>query len=107
MTRNQQVAATILAQLGGHQFAVMTGMKNALTTENGVQFSIGRGAKNGINKVVVTLTPSDTYDVTFYRISRRGLTVNVIAKREFIYCDQLREVFTNATGFYTSLGGAR
>lgn len=99
MTTNLQVAETIRQQLGGARFAVMTGAKNFVAGENMLLFSVGRGAKAGINKVRVTLDPSDTYTVEFFRI--RGVNVKTIAKHSDIYCDQLQDVFTSETGFYT------
>lgn len=60
MTTNLQVAETIRQQLGGARFAMMTGAKNFVGGENMLLFSVGRGAKAGINRVRVTLDPSDT-----------------------------------------------
>ncbi len=63
MTNNQIIAKTILEQLGGGRFMAMTGAKNMVAIENGLQFDLPRTrhyVKDGINKVQVVLDPSDT-----------------------------------------------
>jgi len=99
------VAKTILSQLGGNRFKMMTGAKNFIGTDNSLIFKLpgaGGFCKNGINKVVITLMPSDTYKVDFYRT--RGATVKLIESCEDVYCNNLREVFERITGLCTSLG---
>ena len=59
--------------------------------------------KQKINKVKVTLTPDDTYTVTFLKWSRAKLEMTTLATRENVYVDNLREVFTSETGLETSL----
>lgn len=95
-----QVATTILNQLGGNRFAVMTGAKNFVATSDGVSFAIGKNAK-GINRVVITLTPMDDYKVDFWNVRNAAITEK--AKFTGVYCDQLQEIFTAATGMYTRL----
>lgn len=104
MTRTEarQIAETILEQLGGRRFLAMTGAKDLFRTEAGLQFSLpARFAKNGVNRVLVELDPSDTYSVTFGRI--RGLEWRELAKETGVYADQLRAVFTERTGLATGL----
>jgi hypothetical protein len=80
----------------------MTGANSLLQDGNAMlTFKIGGGAKNRINRVRVQLNAADTYDVTFYKGS--PLNIAVVAEVEGIYADQLAEVFTDATGFATSL----
>jgi len=101
------VAKTILAQLGGNRFAVMTGAKNLMhgADSNGspyLSFKLpSRFATNGINFVRVTLTPADDYKVEFVKVW--GMNLKTIAVREGVYADTLRSVFTEATGLDTSL----
>jgi len=102
---NMQVAETILAQLGGRRFIVMTGAKNFLGDERSLSFRLpGAGGRttDGINYVKVQLNAEDTYDLTFLRL--RGVNVKHVAERKSIYNDQLQEVFTRVTGLNTSLG---
>ena len=95
------IADTILEQLGGMRFIAMTGMRQAAAGKAELQFKIPRS--NGINCVRIYLEPSDTYEVTFYDIKRRGLNVDIVERLTGIYADQLAEVFTAQTGLETRL----
>lgn len=97
------VANTILQQLGGNRFAMMTGAKQFVGSADALMFSIGKGAKDKINKVRVTLTPDDLYTVEFMKYSPTKFTVTEIAKVEGVYNDMLQEIFTKYTGFFTTL----
>jgi hypothetical protein len=101
------VANEILRQLGGGRFMAMVGGKNALATtvngKNGLQVQIGRGAKNGINRLVVLLDEgSDTYDMQLWRIGQRGLSTTKVWEGDGLYAEDLARIFTDKTGFYTS-----
>ena len=103
-----RVAETILQQLGGHKFIVMTGATRICALESGLQFSLpgGRGfAKQGINKVQIILNPSDTYTVKFMRIRHKhvDLEIDVISNHSDIYAEDLQELFTRKTGLETHL----
>lgn len=94
-----QIAEIILQQLGGGRFKAMTGAWNFVAIERGLRFSIP--AVRGINRVTVTLTPADDYDVKFdfYRGGNfydRGI-------RRGVYADNLQAVFTHETGLDTHL----
>ena len=98
---SMEVAKTILQQLGGNKFIVMTGAKNFTGSPDALSFKLPGGGgfcKDGINAV----TPADDYNIDFMRV--RGMTVKTIKKVDGIYFDQLQEVFTEATGLRTSLG---
>lgn len=95
-----QVAQTIREQLGP-AFDAMTGARNFVGSHRCLQFTIGRGAHDGINRVRIELAPSDTYTLTFYRV--RALKFTVVATVYGVYADQLRATFTAATGMETSL----
>jgi hypothetical protein len=98
MTRNQEIAQTILSQIGGQRrLVLMTGAKHFVAIESGLQFKIGVGAKDGINCVRVTLTPMDEYDVEFMRV--RGMTSKTIAKHEGAHAEDLVSLFQKATGW--------
>lgn len=98
-----QVANTILQQLGGNRFIAMTGAKHFVGSSNSLQFSIGRGAKDKINKVKITLDEGqDLYSMEFYYF--RGMNYKKIGKaEEGLYFDMLQERFTDRTGMYTQL----
>jgi len=95
------IAKTILEQLGGNKFVVMTGAKNFLNIGNGLSFKLpGAGfTKNGINYIKIILEPNDTYTMEFGRI--RGTNYKIISQHSDIYFDQLQEIFTQETGLDT------
>jgi hypothetical protein len=94
------VANTILEQLGGRQFALLTGSKNFLATENGLRMNVGRNAK-GVNVLEVRLEPTDTYTVVAYR--RAGGELIEVETSSQVYCDTLKDTFEGLTGLYTTL----
>jgi hypothetical protein len=98
------VAQTILEQLGGHRFRVMTGAKNFIGDVKALSFRLpGSGfAKDGVNFVRITLNALDTYDMEFGRV--RGRNVKMLYTESGIYADKLQTVFTRVTGLNTSLG---
>jgi hypothetical protein len=97
---NLDVAKTILEQLGGKKFIVMTGAKNLVGSKNSLSFNIGRNA-GSINGVRIELRPSDLYTISFLRI-RKG-DVKTVKEFKDVYADQLQELFTQVTGMYTHL----
>ena len=100
LTESQQVAKTILQQLGGNKFIAMTGAKNFGSSKNSLQFKIGRNSKS-ISHVIITLKSSDLYDVEFIRM--RGTSRKVVKKLKGVYADMLQKIFTKYTGMRTSL----
>jgi hypothetical protein len=96
------VATTIIDQLGGNRFIAMTGANRFYAFPDGVSFRIPtRSAKNGINSVMITLTPDDLYDVEFGTV--RAMKYTVKSAHKGIYFDMLQELFTAETGLYTHL----
>ena len=93
---------TLLQQLGGNKFMVMTGAKNLMVDkkEKSLHMRIGKNSK-GINHVKITLMPDDTYKMDFGRI--RKLDYKVVRSVTGVYAEALRDVFTEVTGLYTSL----
>ena len=114
-TRNEQIqiANTIIQQLGGNRFRVMTGARNFRTMESGLSFNIPGGggfAKDGINIIQITLDPDDTYTIRAFKGRRargtpKGTTPVVQAKGDHsgVYNDMLPAVFTDMTGLETHL----
>lgn len=97
---NMQIAQTILEQLGGKRFIIMTGAKNLGAGENYLSFKIGRNPK-GVTHVKITLTPMDLYDMEFFKV--RGTSFKKVSEIDGVYFDQLQDIFTDRTGLYTSL----
>lgn len=101
MTRNQEIAATILEQLGGRRFVAMTGAKNLVAIENGLAMQIGRNAKSVTHIRIVLDLGADLYNVEALRC--RGSTRKVVDTAEGLYADNLAETFEHMTGLATSL----
>lgn len=96
------ISETILEQLGGNKFLVMTGAKNLVKSdkEKWLSFRIGRN-KSKANLVKIQLLSTDTYKVTFGRV--HGMNYRDLDVFINIYGDQLRDIFTDYTGLYTKL----
>ena len=92
------VANTILQQLGGRRFILMTGAKTMIATNKGLKFILTIGKVNG---VAIDLEPSDTYTMRFYRV--RGQTVTLLGEHSDVYAEDLRGIFERETGLATSL----
>lgn len=93
MENNKAVAETILEQLGGNQFLVMTGAKNLLFGDKSLIFQAAR------HSFQIQLEPSDTYAVKM--ASLRNGSVKRFA--QLVYADQLRATFETFSGLRTSL----
>lgn len=94
------VARTILDQLGGSRFLMMTGAKNLIGISNGLSFKVGRNAK-GVSHVRVTLTDADDYDVEF--LACRAGDIKTKSHCAGVYSDNLQSIFTAHTGLDTRL----
>lgn len=130
MTRIE-IANTILNQLGGNHFVVMTGAKNFVTVDNGLRFQIGKNSSKA-NVVKVMLQVDDTYTMQFWNkgrefnpytlmvkyfdqgMSEEQVKVKVAAAeknaepkmlKEYngLFFDQLQEFFTEYTHMNTKL----
>ena len=95
------VAKTILEQLGGNKFRVMTGAKNFMGFTDGLVMKIGRNSSNS-NYLKITLNSMDTYDMEFAKVTRM-VEKKSVTEYNNIYCDMLTDQFTSHTGMYTSL----
>jgi hypothetical protein len=97
-----QVAHTILQQLGGRRFLAMTGAQ-CLTDTRALTVKLPRSAV-----VVIELDPSDTYTVKFGKVSTMRQILNGAdavkwnSTHEGVYADRLCALFTEQTGLYTS-----
>ena len=99
-----KIAETILQQLGGNRFIVMTGAKNFMDLGDGLSFKFPKTMKK-INYVKIKLNYLDLYNITFGKITK-GIDwkLKIIKKGvNDIYADQLQDIFTKYTGLYTSL----
>lgn len=97
------VAKTILEQLGGRMFLAMTGARDMVGSDDSLMMRLPNTTKGNGVKFIVALTAMDDYTLTIGRMD--GVDFKELDKREGVYCDNLRAVFTDMTGLYTSLAG--
>lgn len=107
------IATTILNQLGGNKFKVMTGSKNFFYeggTEKNQNVSLRMDlTKNiaNVNRLQITLEADDTYTMYFYKLTINRTTfdhkITNEVKHEGVYADMLQKLFTETTGLYTYL----
>ena len=102
--QDKQVAETILEQLGGAMFLRMTGAKGLLWDKNLLSMQLPNNfAKDGINRVKITLDPSDTYTVEFGVYTKRTFTYTKLHEVSGVYDDMLCRIFEDKTGLRVSL----
>lgn len=106
---NNTVAQTILAQLGGRRFQMMTGVRKLSADGNTLSFVLpntkyGKSSVsvNGTIYVMrITLTAADDYTVRLEAM--KAFKPTMLGETEGVYCDQLEQVFESMTGLYTRL----
>ena len=109
------LAQTILQQMGGNKFLVMTGCKDLVWDEKNstLRMSIPRNGSKA-NRLWVTYNwGSDSYTMRFFRYTAPRLNsktyewseekITEVAEFKEIYFDQLQELFTEVTKMYTRL----
>lgn len=98
----QQIAQTILNQLGGNKFKVMTGSHSFGISDCGLHFKI---RKNNTKASVVQIdldVSKDLYTMIFSSFTMaKGL--ETVAHFEEVYAEDLQTVFKEFTGLDTSL----
>ncbi len=99
MTTNQQVASTILEQLGGGRFVAMTGACYMTAGDQCLNLRF-KGSK-AANHLTVKLEPSDTYTLTFGKV--RGMNYTKLEPITGVYAEDLQRIFTSTTGLHTRL----
>ncbi len=87
-----KVANTILEQLGGRRFVLMTGAKRFTGTENALSFTAARKAYR------ITLDASDTYTVRQTTFAGR-----VLREESLVYADQLQRTIRRFSGLEVSM----
>jgi hypothetical protein len=97
------VAEIIREQIGPIAFLMMGTKKDIWKDGNSLIFKV-RGSK--WQKIKITLQPSDTYDVEFFRIVRG--TFKVVQKKvEDVYVDMLHDIIEDETGLCLSINARR
>ena len=98
---NQSQAKTLLRQLGGNKFIMMTGAKQMSIGKDGLTMKIGRNSKS-ITHVAIDLDRGkDLYIMKFIRV-RKGIP-KVVKQYDSVYADNLNNIFEKETGLYTRL----
>jgi hypothetical protein len=95
-----EVANTILKQLGGGTFCVMVGAKFITALPNGISLKIMRNVSKATH-IRITLDTNDLYHVEF--IKCRGVSISTVKEFENVYFDQLVSIFEQTTQLYTRL----
>ena len=110
------VAQTILEQLGGNKFVVMTGAKNFVADGNTLRMTLPKNMSKA-NRLYITLDADDTYTMRFFKFTPSKLKVDhkkgiaefteektkEVKTYKGVYFDMLQELFTEVTGMYTHL----
>lgn len=97
------IAKTILNQLGGQRFILMTGSKDFVGGNDYLQFKVGRNL-NGISHVKIIYNyGKDLYTAIFMKWNGRKMEFKEVAKFEELYCEDLTERFVEQTGLLTRL----
>ena len=99
------IARTILEQIGGKRFAVMTGSRDFVDMGNGLRMSLARNKTSANRLDIIYDAGTDLYNMRFYRKTFSKKTIESKSKdvevHEGIFFDMLEEVFTQVTGLYT------
>jgi len=95
------VANTILAQLGGHRFCVMTGAKNLVGSDDTLRFQFGRNSSRSNRMSILLDRGTDTYNVRFYHVLKRMEFLD--EEFSMVHAEDLRDLFSRYTGMATSL----
>lgn len=104
-TMDNQIAVTILQQIGGHRFAAMTGSHDFINLGKGLRMSLSRNKTSANRLEIIYDEGADLYNMRFYRRTFSTKTCEVKTKDiktyEGVYCDMLEDIFTDVTGLYT------
>lgn len=101
MNRDQQIAQTIINQLGGfRRLNIMVGIKDLFAIENGVSFKI-KFAGAAANYVKIQLNGNDLYDIEIGKI--RGDKYTVKATEQNAYASDMKALIENTCKVRLSL----
>ena len=99
------IAQTILDQLGGQRFALMTGARSFCSGERSLTFRLPANmTRHRGSGMRIELNAHDLYDIQLFKIVK--LTPKNVDERNMVHVEDLRSVFTDMTGLDTSLGKA-
>lgn len=102
---NNEIIQTMLHQLGGHKFFVMTGSKPQYKKIQCIDPLIALKLKRNISKanylLISYIVSADLYTMEFIRMTENKR--DVIAEFTSVYGDQLQDIFTSKTGLIINL----
>lgn len=104
---HENVADTIVQQMGGYGRLKATLNAKVLKLDDGMGIGIrwpNKDRSRG-NYVEIRLEPSDTYTMEFFDVS--GSKKKSVKKYDYVYFDQLVELFEKHTGWFINLGGSK
>lgn len=98
--RANQIAATIVQQLGGgRKLQMFIGLKQLINEPNGVTLVFPKPKHRGaVNRVRITLNGKDLYDMEFIRT--HGRSVKVVKEFNDVYAEDIKDRFEEGTGLY-------
>lgn len=111
------VANTILEQIGGERSLFMLGCPQAggatSYTATSLTIRIKNNPEKKVNRITITLDPTDTYSVRFWRhspqrfMSKSGRIIDskytTVSEHSDIYCDGLMDLIEDKTGWFLTL----
>jgi len=104
--QNKAIADTILQQLGGQKFIVMTGANSFSYGDNNLNFRLSsRITKHKAQCMRITLNGKDLYDLELMKI--KNFELKLVDKKTDVDAEALQGVFTEMTGLDTSIGEVR
>lgn len=85
------------------RLSTMIGAKNFVRSdkESWVQFQFMKTDRIKANRVRITLDPSDTYTVTFFKVYKGEM--KIAQETSGLYCDDLFSHFETTTGLYLKI----
>ena len=98
------VVETILEQMGGNKFMVMTGARPFVHGPHMLTFKLPTNQSKANYLDVIHNPGKDLYTMTFRRVSNRGMDSKNLVEYDDVYADQLQPMFEKVTGMYTTLG---
>lgn len=101
LEEGNDVAMTILKQMGGNRVKAMLGVKQFIAHGDALSFKFSNRKASKGNYVKITLRPDDTYDMEFSRIVK--YEAKSVKKYKGIHADQLKPIFEKQTGLRLSL----
>lgn len=104
---DNQIAATILRQIGGRRFVAMTGSHDFINLGNGLRMSLSRNKTSANRLEIIYAECADLYNMRFYRQSFIRKTFECQTKDiktyEGVYWDMLEDIFSEVTGMHLYL----